>query len=73
MAMFSVRGMGVAERVSTSTVVAQLLEPLLVGHAEALLLIDDDQPQVLELHVLAAPGGGCRSTMSTSPRAQLRG
>ncbi len=30
---------------------AQLLEPLLVGDAEALLLVDDDQPQILEAHV----------------------
>ena len=30
----------------------QLLELLLVGHAEALLLVDDEQPQVLEHHVL---------------------
>ena len=30
----------------------QLLEPLLVLDAEALLLVDDDQAQVLELHVL---------------------
>ena len=31
---------------------AKLLEPLLVAHAEALLLIDDDQAEVAELHVL---------------------
>ena len=31
---------------------AHLLEPLLVGHAEALLLVDDQQPQILELHAL---------------------
>ena len=30
---------------------AHLLEPLLVGHAEALLLVDDQQPQILELHI----------------------
>jgi hypothetical protein len=29
-----------------------LLQALLVGHAEALLFVDDDQAQVLELHVL---------------------
>ena len=29
-----------------------LLEPLLVGHAEALLLVDHDEPQVAELDVL---------------------
>ena len=32
--------------------VAEPLEPLLGGHPEALLLVDDDQPQVLEPHVL---------------------
>ena len=29
---------------------AQGLEPLLVAHPEAVLLVDDDQPQVLEAH-----------------------
>ena len=29
---------------------AQLLETLLVGNAETLFLVDDEQPQVLELH-----------------------
>ena len=50
-AMLSVRGMGVADSVSTSTSVLQLLEPLLVGDAEALLLVDDEQPQVAEADV----------------------
>ena len=52
-ARFSVRGMGVAESVRTSTSVLQLLEALLVGHAEALLLVDHDEPQVPEADVLA--------------------
>ena len=52
-AMCSVRGIGVAESVSTSTVGAQRLEPLLVLHAEALLLVDDDEAEVREAHVLA--------------------
>ena len=47
----SVRGMGVAVSVSTSTLVAQLLDELLVLHAEALLLVDHEQPEVLRLHV----------------------
>ena len=51
-AIFSVRGMGVADSVSTSTPIDSLLEPLLVRHAEALLLVDDDQPQIMELHIL---------------------
>jgi len=32
---------------------AQLLEPFLVGHAEMLLLVDDDKTQVTELEGLA--------------------
>ena len=51
--MCSVRGIGVAVSVSTSTVCADCLQPLLVLDAEALLLVDDDQAEVLELHVLA--------------------
>ena len=41
----SVRGIGVAVSVSTSTSVLQLLDRLLVGDAEALLLVDDEQPE----------------------------
>ena len=48
----SVRGIGVAVSVSTSTFGAHLLDALLVLHAEALLLVDDEQPEVLELHVV---------------------
>ena len=47
----SVRGIGVAVSVSTSTLVAQLLHRLLVLHAEALLLVDDEEAEVLELDV----------------------
>ena len=47
-AISSVRGIGVADIASTSTLVAQLLELLLVLDAEALLLVDDDQAEVLE-------------------------
>ena len=43
--------MGVAVMVSTSTV-AQTLQSILVQHAESLLLVDDDQPKVLELDVV---------------------
>ena len=51
-AICSVRGMGVALSVSTSTLRAQLLDALLVRDAEALLFVDDEQAQVLEVHVL---------------------
>ena len=56
----SVRGIGVAVSVSTSTLVLQLLHRLLVLHAEALLLVDDEQAEVLEPDVLRRAGGGCR-------------
>ena len=48
----SVRGIGVAVSVSTSTLVFSFLIGLLVLHAEALLLVDDQQAEVLELHVV---------------------
>ena len=50
--MFSVRGIGVALIVSTSTLLAELLDLLLVRDAEALLLVHDQQAEIAELHVL---------------------
>ena len=47
----SVRGIGVAVSVSTSTSALQLLDPLLVLHPEALLLVDHQQAEVVEAHV----------------------
>ena len=38
----------------------ELLEPLLGGDAEALLLVDHDQAEVPEPDVLATAAGGCR-------------
>ena len=49
--IWSVRGIGVAVIVSTSTVFAELLQPLFVRDAEALLFVDDHQSQVLEFEV----------------------
>ena len=49
--MCSVRGMGVADMVSTSHVLAHLLQAFFVRHAESLLFVDDEQAQVLKLHV----------------------
>ena len=49
--MCSVRGIGVAVIVSTSTVAAQRLEPLLHLDAKPLLLINDQEAKVLKLHV----------------------
>ena len=48
----SVRGIGVAVSVRMSTLVRHPLDALLVLHAEALLLVDDEQAEVLELHVV---------------------
>ena len=50
--MCSVRGIGVAVIVSTSTVVPQRFQPLLHLDAEPLLFVDDHQAQVVKLHVL---------------------
>ena len=47
-----VRGIGVAVSVSTCTFALQLLQPLLVLDAEMLLLVDDQEPEVAEFHVL---------------------
>ena len=47
-AISRVRGIGVADIDRTSTSVRSGLEGLLVLDAEALLLVDDDQAQVLE-------------------------
>ncbi len=48
----SVRGIGVAVSVSTSTLARIALMRSLCVHAEALLLVDHEQTEVLELHVL---------------------
>ena len=60
-----VRGMGVADSVSTSMDSRKFLQPLFVLHAEALLLVDDDQPQIVRVHVAARAAGAC-------PRAPAR-
>ena len=51
-ARLSVRGIGVAESVSTSTARPQLLEPLLRRDPEPLLLVDHHEAEVPERHVL---------------------
>jgi hypothetical protein len=45
-AMFSVRGIGVAVSVSTCTSARSVFRRLLVAHAEAVFLVDDDQARV---------------------------
>ena len=69
--MCSVRGIGVADMVSTSICAAHLLQPLLVAHAEALLLVDDQQAEVVELDVLARAARCVPMRMSTLPAARL--
>ena len=46
-------GIGVAVSVSTCTLGAQLLQPLLVADAEMLLFVDDEQAEIAELDGLA--------------------
>ena len=58
--MFSVRGIGVAVIVSTSTLRSQLLDLLLVRDAEPLLLVDDEQTQIAELRRPSTAAGACR-------------
>ena len=48
-----VRGIGVAVSVSTCTSARSCLELFLMRDAEMLLLVDDDQPEILELDGLA--------------------
>ncbi len=65
--MCSVRGMGVAVIVSTSTVGPQRLQPLLDLDAEPLLLVDDHQAQVVELARRADASRCVPITMSIVP------
>jgi hypothetical protein len=51
-AMLSVRGIGRGGEREQVHLGAQRLQRLLLAHAEALFLVDDDQAQVLELHVV---------------------
>ena len=58
--MASVRGMGVAVSVSTSTSARRRFSALLLPHAEAMLLVDDHESQVLEVHVGLQAACACR-------------
>ena len=51
---------------------AHLLEPLLVGHAEALLLVDDQQPQILELHIFLQEFMGADQQVQTAGAGGLQ-
>ena len=48
---------------------AQLLEALLVRDAEALLLVDDHQAEILEAHVASTGCGACRRRRRACPAA----
>ena len=67
--MCSVRGIGVAESVSTSTVARSSLKCSLCVDAEALLLVDDHQPEVLEAHVLREDPVRADQRRRSRPRA----
>ena len=51
-AIFSVRGIGVAESVSTSTCRDISFRRSLWDHTEALLLVDDEKPELFEDDIL---------------------
>ena len=51
-ARLSVRGIGVARERQHVDLAAELLQPLLGRDAEPLLLVDDDEPEIPERHVL---------------------
>ena len=67
--MCSVRGMGVAVIVSTSTIVRSALSRSLTLDAEPLLFVDNHQPEVVEAHVGLRPAGACRSRCRLDPSA----
>ena len=50
-AMFSVRGMGCGGECQKVDFGSQLLQALFLLHSEALFLVDDDQPELLEADV----------------------
>ena len=58
--MCSVRGIGVAESVSTSTVARSSLQPLFDIDAEPLLFVDDDETEVVRTSRPARRAGACR-------------
>ena len=69
--MCSVRGMGVALMRQHVDVVLDLLQPLFVLHAEALLFVDNQQAEIAETRHLSTAAGACRSAISTLPAASI--
>ena len=70
-AIWSVRGIGVAVSVSTSTSALQLLDALLVRHAEAVLLVDHDEAEVAERDVLLEQAVGADHDVDRARREPL--
>ena len=68
-AISRVRGIGVADMARTSTAVRSRLELLLVLDAEALLLVDDDEAEVLEPRPRPTSSRWVPMTRSTEPSA----
>ena len=68
--MFSVRGMGGGRQRQHVYLPGHLLELFLVGHAEALFLVNDQQPQVLEFHALLQQAVGADQKIH-GPRFQV--
>jgi hypothetical protein len=65
--MFSVRGIGRRGHRQHVDLLAHLLDALLVRTPKPLLLVDDEQPEILELHVLRAAGDAVPTMTSTLP------
>ncbi|MCK7538910.1 MAG: hypothetical protein MZV63_52225 [Marinilabiliales bacterium] len=55
----SVRGIGVAVRVRVSTPALRLFQPLLHSDTETLLLVNDQQPEILEFDLLPCESCEC--------------
>ena len=64
-----VRGIGVAVSVSTCTPWRRRTQPLLLLRSEALLLVDDQEPEVGEAHALGDASACVPMTTRTEPSA----
>ena len=71
--MCSVRGMGVADMARTSISRAHLLEALFVADAEALLFVDDEEAEVLELEVFREEAVGADEDVDSCLLRLFRG
>ncbi len=69
----SVRGIGVAVRVSTCTSERSCLQPLLVGDAEMLFLVDDQQAEIVEPDALGQQRMGADDDIDGAARQPVAG